>query len=91
MKPCRIENVRVEALPDGSAVLYNEGRKMAYPVSSTGARIWEICDGTRSVEAIVAELAGSYEADGDVIERDVRAFLQQLEEMELLEKPISGS
>ena len=84
-KPRRREGITVESLPDGSAVLYDDSRKQAFPLSSSGARIWEICDGTRTPNAIASELEAIYDAPRDVIDRDVDAFLKQLEELELLE------
>lgn len=83
-KPRRRSDIKVEALPDGSAVLYDQAAKMAYPLTVSAARIWQACDGTRTVATIVEELAATYDASAQVIERDVRAFLRHLDEVHLL-------
>jgi pyrroloquinoline quinone biosynthesis protein D len=42
------------------------------------------CDGTRTLSAIIDELAALYAADRDVIETDVRALLDELRAKRLL-------
>jgi hypothetical protein len=51
---------------------------MALPVNESGARIWALCDGTRTVDDIIEELATCYEADRIQIDRDARDFLAKL-------------
>ena len=83
-KLCRRDDLQFEKLPDGSAVLYDKTKHMAYPLTASAARIWDACDGTRSRPALVDDLAERYDAPRDVIERDVDAFVKQLAELELL-------
>lgn len=84
-KPCRSSRVTSEALADGSLVLYDPASRMAYPLTTSGARIWEACDGEREVDTIVHELSALYDAPEEVIRRDVAAFLEALLELQLLE------
>jgi hypothetical protein len=43
-----------------------------------GARIWDLIDGSRSVDEIVGALAGEFQATTAELVRDVCAFLEQL-------------
>ena len=47
--------------------------------------ILERCDGARTIEAIVDELASIYAADRQRIDKDVRAMLASLAEKRLIE------
>jgi pyrroloquinoline quinone biosynthesis protein D len=46
-------------------------------LNAQGAEIVRLCDGTRTLAEIVAEMNERYSAD---VERDVRAFVERLEE-----------
>ncbi len=65
-------------LPDGSYM------KM---LNETGARIWELLDGSRGVEAIAAVIAGEYEIAPEQAERDVAEFVEELSRHQMLEEP----
>ncbi len=84
-QPLRRNDVIAEFLPDGSAVLYDPRTETAYPLNATAAVVWDTCDGNHTHAKIVDEVAALFEAPGDVIERDVRALLGHLSEIELLE------
>ena len=49
------------------------------------AEILQLCDGSRSVAAVAAELAQRHHHDCVAVERDVLAFLQQLRDRCLVE------
>ncbi len=83
-KPCRRDQITAESLADGSLVLYDSASNKAYPLTTSGARIWSLCDGKRSVSAIVEELASVYDAAPETIRNDVDAFLRQLSELHLV-------
>lgn len=51
----------------------------------TAIEILRLCDGERSVGAIVAELAGLFEAPVEEIADDVRAFLAELNRQRMIE------
>jgi pyrroloquinoline quinone biosynthesis protein D len=56
-----------------------------FEVDSTAATVLELCDGERDLNAIVAELAGRYNAPAAVIEKDVVAMLADLKAKRVLE------
>jgi coenzyme PQQ biosynthesis protein PqqD len=56
-----------------------------YTVDEVGGRVWQLCDGSRSVADISAVVSSEYEAAPAVIESDVRAFVDELTAERLLE------
>ena len=85
-RPCRRIDVLAEFLPDGSAVLYDPGTDVAYPLTASAAVVWDACDGAHTSVAMADELATVFDAAADVIDRDVRALLAQLSELGLLDR-----
>lgn len=49
-----------------------------FALNEVGARVWDLCDGTRSVGEIFGVVAAEFDAPLDVIERDVRGLLEDL-------------
>ena len=56
-----------------------------FEIDATAAAVLELCDGSRDLAAIVAELAKRYNAPEAVIEKDVVAMLGGLEAKRVLE------
>ncbi|HEX8792580.1 MAG TPA: pyrroloquinoline quinone biosynthesis protein PqqE [Polyangiaceae bacterium] len=84
MKPRLSSKARVRPDPrDGRAVLLSPERGMR--LSETAAAIVALCDGSRELDAIVAELATRYRADRARVETDVRALLDDLHARALVE------
>lgn len=74
----RRTEVEAHTLPDQSLLLYEKRGGIALPVNESGAEIWELCDGTHSVEEIVEDLALRYDAPRSQIDGDAREFLAVL-------------
>lgn len=47
-----------------------------YSLNEIGGRIWELCDGNRTVSQVVAALAAEYEAHYSTLESDVIELLE---------------
>jgi Coenzyme PQQ synthesis protein D (PqqD) len=47
-----------------------------YSLNEIGGRIWELCDGNRTVSQVVAVLAAEYEAHYSTLESDVIELLE---------------
>jgi len=62
-------------------VVYPEGVLVLNP---TGEKILALCDGNRTFQQIVAELAARFNAPEEVIAREAATFLQRLRERNLL-------
>ena len=54
-------------------------------LNPVGGRIFELLDGTRSEEQIVAVILEEFEVDEDQARKDVKAFLDELRERKMLE------
>jgi hypothetical protein len=70
---------------DGETVVYDPDRSALHVLNVTATVVWEHCDGTGTVSALVDGLADVYGAEPAEIERDVRAYLDELAALELLE------
>jgi hypothetical protein len=87
----RRTEVEAHTLPDQSLLLYEKSRGVALPVNESGAEIWELCDGTHSVDEIVADLALRHDAPQSQIDGDAREFLAVLLRHGLLDRLSSPS
>ena len=56
-----------------------------YTVDEVGGRVWQLCDGSRTVADIAALVSSEYDAAPSVIDTDVRAFVTELTAERLLE------
>jgi len=49
-----------------------------YALDEVSGRIWDLCDGTRTVSQVVATLCGEYDAPAETVKADVMEFLGDL-------------
>lgn len=59
-------------------------------LNPVGARIWELLDGRRDLDAIAGTIVEEYEVEPDAARADVGEFIQSLEEAHLVER-VGGS
>lgn len=69
---------------DGEVVVLDADGKMVRALNGTGARVWQLLDGRRTVKDICAAIAEEFDARPEVIRADVIAFLEDLGRMQLL-------
>jgi Coenzyme PQQ synthesis protein D (PqqD) len=55
-----------------------------YALDEVGARIWELCDGDRAVEEIVAVLCAEFDAPEPIVRADALEFIGELRRERLL-------
>jgi hypothetical protein len=77
--PRRRSDIVTEHLPDGSAVLFDQEKTTAYPISASAAMVWDACDGTEPVVALVDRLVSVYDVPAERAAHDVAMLLQDLE------------
>jgi hypothetical protein len=65
-------------------VIYDAVSSQAASLNETARLIWELCDGTRTVDALSAELAQHFEMPVDEIAASVREALERLCELRLV-------
>ena len=76
-RPCLARGVRLRGDPvtKEAALLYPEGVLL---LNGTAAAVVELCDGNRTLDEIVAALAGRYAGDADTLRSDVADYLRDL-------------
>ena len=69
---------------DTEALVVDVKGGLLYPLNSVGARIWDLCDGARSVDEIVGVLSAEFEAPEPTIRADAVEFIQRLADAKLI-------
>lgn len=68
----------------GEAVVISPAENLVRMFNPVGSRIWELADGTRTLDQIAATLAAEYEIDEAHARRSVEAFVAELSDKGLL-------
>ncbi len=76
-RPRRRDNVLTQETSDGLVLLDPDGGEY-FALNEVGARVWELCDGARTVTEVVGVLAEEFEAPSEVIRDDVLELLEEL-------------
>jgi len=83
--PLRREGASAVELDDNLAVYDDVGQLMILLNSSAG-EVWNLCDGSTTVAAMIRELAEKYPDQASVIGDDVRETLRKLAELGLVDQ-----
>ena len=75
----------------GEAVILNGEAGVLHRLNPTASFIWECCDGTSSVDDIVARLANAYDVDLRTCQKDVSEIVLKLESLNLLTRKTTTS
>ncbi len=81
--PRRVDGVLAQEA-QGQTVLLRPGDGSYYALRDVGARIWELCDGRRSVSDIVDAICADFDAPAGVVEGDVLEFVAELRSEQLI-------
>lgn len=57
-------------------LLFNMDDGNYYSLNEVGCRIWQLCDGTRSVAGLIETLSAEYDVSTDVLAEDVMEILE---------------
>jgi coenzyme PQQ biosynthesis protein PqqD len=68
----------------GQWVLLNLKTGQYFALDGVGGRIWQLCDGTRSVQQIAEVLSEEFDTGGQAVEEDVLALVSELASEALL-------
>ena len=63
---------------EGKAVLVVLDAHALHTLNEVGTRVFELCDGTHDVQAIVAAIVREFEVEPVVAQEDVQRFLREL-------------
>jgi hypothetical protein len=69
---------------DTEAVVVDVKSGLLYPLNAVGATIWNLCDGSRTVDDIIAALVDAFDAEPAKIAHDARSFLEALASADLI-------
>ncbi len=76
-KVTRDENVAWRIIGD-EAVLLSAEDSSVHSLDAVGTRIWELCDGEKTVSEIVDQIVSEFEVDRETAEKDVVEFIEEL-------------
>jgi Coenzyme PQQ synthesis protein D (PqqD) len=75
--PRKAERIAARVV-DGEALVMVIDRRELHRLSAVGTRVFELCDGASTVDAIVAAIVREFEVEPDVARSDIEQFLTQL-------------
>jgi hypothetical protein len=81
--PRRRDDVRLHDRETRSYLVVPEGG-VAHELNPTARAVWELCDGTTTVEELVDAITQLFSVDRDVAVADVMNIVGQLDEAELV-------
>jgi hypothetical protein len=76
--PIRSDNVVGRRGPDAATILLDTSSGRYYTLDDVGGRIWELCDGTKTVNEIATALGEEYDAPLEQIRADLVELLEDL-------------
>jgi coenzyme PQQ biosynthesis protein PqqD len=79
----RGERVLTQQAAD-TCVLFHLDTGEYYALNEVGRRVWELCDGTRPVAELVAQLCQEYDAPAETIAADVVELVTELADEQLV-------
>lgn len=82
-RPARGERI-ISRRADQTLILLDPDSGEYFTLDDVGGRIWELCDGSRSVDEIAAALAEEYDAPPEQIRADVAELLSDLRDSRLV-------
>ena len=63
---------------DGDRLLYRPTGQKALHLDKTASVVWQLCDGTRTADAVVEEVASLYPDERETVARDVMDTIEML-------------
>lgn len=89
LRPRPAPGMQIEVM-EGEGILYHPAHNQVTHLNRSAVLVWQLCDGTRRVEEIVALLAAAYPESTAAIARDVHATVDQLLRLGCLQAEEAG-
>lgn len=70
----------------GTLILLHLDNGEYYKLDEVGSRVWELCDGTRTVADAVSVICEEYEASAETVEADVLALVRELADEKMVDE-----
>lgn len=80
---CRSDQVLTQQASE-TMILLSIHSGQYYELNDVGHCVWELCDGTKRIDEMIAIVCDRYEASSEEIRADVMELLHELVEEELL-------
>lgn len=74
---------------DGKAVIIGADAQSVYTLNKTATRIWELCDGNKTIDEIAADICEKFDVTSEEAQADVRDTIMKFEKMKLIERKIT--
>lgn len=71
----------------GEAILIDPRTDEAHVLNGSAARLWQLCDGERTVDQLAAEFGAIYDLSAADVADDVREVLGELVNLKLIDSP----
>jgi pyrroloquinoline quinone biosynthesis protein D len=71
----------------GEAILIDPRTDEAHVLNGSAARLWQLCDGERTLDQLAAEFGAIYDLSAADVADDVREVLAELAKLKLIESP----
>ncbi|MCC7210599.1 MAG: PqqD family protein [Candidatus Brocadia sp.] len=85
VKPLRKPDIAIHHV-DNEAILYRNGERTLHVLNPTARLVWELCDGTHTVEDMERSIRASFSvADGCDVARDIRQTIDDFARKGVLE------
>jgi len=68
----------------GTLILLRLDDGYYYALNEVGSRIWQLCDGVRTVSEVIATLSQEYAVSAETLERDSLELLEELAKEKLM-------
>lgn len=81
--PARADGILAQANAE-SLILLNPGDGQYFTLDEVGARVWQLCDGSRAVADVISTIYAEYDAPLSTIQADVVELLGDLAREKLL-------
>jgi coenzyme PQQ synthesis protein D (PqqD) len=82
--PARSADVTLQRVGN-EAILHDRRNGRAHVINSSAARIWDLCDGSATVDEIAERFAASYAMPASEVHADVVAILARFRELRVLD------
>lgn len=74
----------------GEAILIDPRTDEAHVLNGSAARLWQMCDGERSMDELAAEFGAIYDLTAADVLEDVREVVDELVRLKLVESPTAA-
>ena len=82
--PCRAADTAFRMV-DGEMLVVSASGSNIIGLNETGALVWEMIDGSHSIDEIVTAVCDAFEVESGMARRDVLGFVDELEAAGLIE------